>query len=695
MANPPLSSSSPPVSATRVPPDKLLAKPSHRSFRDALQSSLGPSSPRAAKKSLIDIGDRGFGEPHMKTGLRGLFYSRVEMDEMVAHLKFALVGKFSYGVSTINRVRARFARFGLKRGYTVGIIDMKHVLINLSSDEDYTRIWMKKEWLIDGFPMKTFKWNKDFSPAAELLIVPIWISLPDLPIAFYHRKSLHNIACLIGTPLKIDESTADYTRPSFTRVCVEINLLDPLVHEIWLGDDDGDITQKIYYENLPLYCPACKHFGHIEKDCLIFHQGSLDSTSVIPDSNREDLRIGESSAAQSNNKNPDKSKSVFRPLSAIDENEGNQSPPDKIDLNNVDIMENAVCDAVEFIHQVGMEAFEQNGTTVGAGKRIPLDLLKEKHGQNTQAKESINRDKPGTNPPVNTKKRRNKNKPRTRIAPELSPTSMYEFNEENGDADDDIPVTISNRFQALASCSLPQEAAFPLVIVPSESDDSSLPNDVSVVSSSSIDLAFPQTAENSQAVDFEDALVRKNHRRSKSLDDEGIHFKVLWDHEQFLHVKIKHNLLDKPITCTFVYAKCSRSLRRPLWNEIIEMSHTNDPWLVGGDFNTILASNERSGGEDPIVGSMEDFGNTLADSRLLDAGFEGEPFTWTNRRLCQRLDRALISIDWADCFGSTRVIHHPRGISDHRPLEIIAESSSRRTPASFRFQNMWIYQPKN
>ncbi|KAG8387227.1 hypothetical protein BUALT_Bualt03G0231300 [Buddleja alternifolia] len=87
---------------------------------------------------------------------------------------------------------------------------------------------------------------------------------------------------------------------------------------------------------------------------------------------------------------------------------------------------------------------------------------------------------------------------------------------------------------------------------------------------------------------------------------------------------------------------------------------------------------------------MEDFGNMLADSRLLDAGFEGEPLTWTNRRLWQRLDRALISINWAEIFGSTRVIHHPRGISDHSPLEIIAESSSRRTPASFRFQNMWL-----
>ncbi|KAG8387228.1 hypothetical protein BUALT_Bualt03G0231400 [Buddleja alternifolia] len=195
---------------------------------------------------------------------------------------------------------------------------------------------------------------------------------------------------------------------------------------------------------------------------------------------------------------------------------------------------------VEFIHLVGMEAFEHNGNTVGIGKKIPLDLLKEKQGVN--------------NLPVKNKKRRNKNKPQTRVDPELSSTSVKDKSVENGDVDEDIPVTISNQFQALASSSLPQEAA-PPVIIPSESDGSSFPIDTSVVSSSSIDLeegsapprpvplfrrishisplapmevplippdslefSVPKTADNSQAIDFEDALVRKNHRRSKSLD---------------------------------------------------------------------------------------------------------------------------------------------------------------------------------
>ncbi|KAG8390849.1 hypothetical protein BUALT_Bualt01G0126400 [Buddleja alternifolia] len=77
------------------PPDNHPShKPSHRSFRVPLKSSLGPSlgssSPRAAKKSIFDIGGKGFGEPRMRKVLRGLFYSKKEMDEMISALKYVL-----------------------------------------------------------------------------------------------------------------------------------------------------------------------------------------------------------------------------------------------------------------------------------------------------------------------------------------------------------------------------------------------------------------------------------------------------------------------------------------------------------------------------------------------------------------------------------------------------------------------------
>ncbi|KAG8379357.1 hypothetical protein BUALT_Bualt07G0080100 [Buddleja alternifolia] len=86
----------------------------------------------------------------------------------------------------------------------------------------------------------------------------MWVSLQELSIALYHKKSIHNIACLIGTLLKIDEPAAACTRSSFASICIKINLVESLVHEIWLGDEDGDIIQKILYENLHQYCFSYK-----------------------------------------------------------------------------------------------------------------------------------------------------------------------------------------------------------------------------------------------------------------------------------------------------------------------------------------------------------------------------------------------------------------------------------------------------
>lgn len=45
---------------------------------------------------------------------------------------------------------------------------------------------------------------------------------------------------------------------------------------------------------------------------------------------------------------------------------------------------------------------------------------------------------------------------------------------------------------------------------------------------------------------------------------------------------------------SFVYAKCSIVDRRELWQQLHVLSQTiSMPWMIGGDFNTILYANER------------------------------------------------------------------------------------------------------
>ncbi|KAL0463199.1 UNVERIFIED_CONTAM: hypothetical protein Slati_0207500 [Sesamum latifolium] len=87
---------------------------------------------------------------------------------------------------------------------------------------------------------------------------------------------------------------------------------------------------------------------------------------------------------------------------------------------------------------------------------------------------------------------------------------------------------------------------------------------------------------------------------------------------------------------------------------------------------------------------MDDFNDMMSDTGLIDAGFEGEPFTWTNKRVWRRLDRVLYSKEWAETFNITRVLHLPRRLSDHH-LSALKRLKLKKKPSSFRFQNMWLH----
>ncbi|KAL0293809.1 UNVERIFIED_CONTAM: hypothetical protein Sradi_6920000 [Sesamum radiatum] len=87
------------------------------------------------------------------------------------------------------------------------------------------------------------------------------------PFSFFDREALFSIARLLGTPLWTDVSTATLVRPSVARVCVEINLLEPLQTEIGLGFGTEMIIQPVVYERLPKYCATCKHLGHDDEEC--------------------------------------------------------------------------------------------------------------------------------------------------------------------------------------------------------------------------------------------------------------------------------------------------------------------------------------------------------------------------------------------------------------------------------------------
>ncbi|KAI3464221.1 hypothetical protein Pfo_020884 [Paulownia fortunei] len=174
--------------------------------------------------------------------------------------------------------------------------------------------------------------------------------------------------------------------------------------------------------------------------------------------------------------------------------------------------------------------------------------------------------------------------------------------------------------------------------------------------------------------------------------DFDFDMEILIDHEQLLHMRIHSQLLPAPFLFTYIYAKCDIASRRELWEDLRQIvdQYSSQPWLLGGDFNTILRPKERTGQKDRRMTSQNDFSNMILDYYgLIDAGYEGSTFTWTNNKIWKRLDRILYSEDWLNLFHMTKVSHLPRIWSDHSPLLISMSMNLAKSPPSFRFLRMW------
>lgn len=126
---------------------------------------------------------------------------------------------------------------------------------------------------IAGQVMRIQAWTPKFKPDVETPLVPIWISLPELPWHCYNKEFITSVLFPIDRVLYLDSASINKTRGSQARVKVQVDLTKDRPSHIWIGYIGEDITygrwQKIEYDNIPDYCFYCKHQGHKEVDCII------------------------------------------------------------------------------------------------------------------------------------------------------------------------------------------------------------------------------------------------------------------------------------------------------------------------------------------------------------------------------------------------------------------------------------------
>lgn len=98
---------------------------------------------------------------------------------------------------------------------------------------------------------------------------------------------------------------------------------------------------------------------------------------------------------------------------------------------------------------------------------------------------------------------------------------------------------------------------------------------------------------------------------------------VILNKKQFVSLCCMHREVHEQFIFTDVYAKCSNIERRVLWNNLIAIFHSVEPWLIRGDFNIIRKTDASLGGRSMDFAAAGEFNDCIANCGLLELGFIG------------------------------------------------------------------------
>ena len=114
--------------------------------------------------------------------------------------------------------------------------------------------------------------------------------------------------------------------------------------------------------------------------------------------------------------------------------------------------------------------------------------------------------------------------------------------------------------------------------------------------------------------------------------------------DQFIHSKVLHLQSGKHFYLTFIYGHNLAEVRKPLWNGLIDLSgQMHDACCVLEDFNSVLYLGDKIGGTEVQDIEVKPLAECIASCELHEVNCRGPYFTWTNKTIWTRIDRAFIN----------------------------------------------------
>ncbi|KAL0926157.1 hypothetical protein M5K25_004550 [Dendrobium thyrsiflorum] len=185
---------------------------------------------------------------------------------LVVPFQFTLVGFFPLTPASFRFKLSVFFKLKLNAEFSVTVLDPSHVLIYLTNDLDYNRIFCHRSYFVNNCFMKLSKW----SPSLD-----IGVELPHLS----SPRILHALSSMFGQPLNVDNSTYVGSKPSLVLVLVELDITKNYTDKIWLGPENLGYIQMVHMEEFPSFCVSCKCLGHLGSSAPM-HVSNINSNGI-------------------------------------------------------------------------------------------------------------------------------------------------------------------------------------------------------------------------------------------------------------------------------------------------------------------------------------------------------------------------------------------------------------------------------
>lgn len=185
----------------------------------------------------------------------------------------------AWGCSLLGFIAGRFpGRFAIQNLVSSWHVPCKHyfhdkgwIVFKFQNEEIRDKILSGGPYMIFGRPLMLRSMPICFAfDDSELLIMPLWITLPGLPLECWNATILSKIASQVGKPITTDELTETKQRVSYARVLVEVDVSKPLKKSVHLCMPHGrERIQPVCFEFEPRFCSICKSIRHGEDACML------------------------------------------------------------------------------------------------------------------------------------------------------------------------------------------------------------------------------------------------------------------------------------------------------------------------------------------------------------------------------------------------------------------------------------------